>query len=108
MQSGINCSEPGDYAAVPSSARTLRLRLTKQSRPRRNQSRTAPAPRCASTTRAPWGRGLVVAAETGQDRHLDVLATGPLPTVALDAVIERVALDGEPSRLSNQTGDLGD
>ena len=44
----------------------------------------------------------------GQGRHVDVLARRPGPSVALDAMIERVALDGNAAGLGDQAADLGD
>ena len=39
---------------------------------------------------------------------VDVLASGPGSRFALDAVIERVALDGNSAGLGDQAADLGD
>src|SRR5262249_30457398 len=52
--------------------------------------------------------GLAAPPETGQGRHLDRLARRPAGAVALDPVIERVALDGDPAGLGDQAADLRD
>ena len=43
-----------------------------------------------------------------EGRHVDVFACRPRPTIALDSMIKRVALDWNPSGLGDQPANLGD